>query len=144
MAIGRGLAAAVLLTATLAGCASSASEEPDEPASKPSDTPKSEGASGPVRVEGGVAAPGSLTDFDCAPDGDVWSASGTLTNTESGPADFRVTIVVAAPNTSRSKAREITLTDVPSGETSDFKANKLPATSAAGAACSVQVAILKR
>lgn len=143
MAIGRGIAAAVLLTATLAGCASSASEEPDDSATTPSDSPKSEGASGPVRVDGGVAAPGSLTDFDCAADDGTWSASGTLTNTESGPADFRVTIVIAAPNTSRSKAREITVTDVPSGESTDLKANKLPSTSAAGAACSVQVALLK-
>ena len=78
MAIGRSLAAAALLTTTLVGCASSASEEPDDSATKPSKASKSDADSGPVQVDGGVAAPGSLTDFDCAPDGDVWSATGTL------------------------------------------------------------------
>ena len=143
MAIGRSLAAAALLTTTLVGCASSASEEPDDSATKPSKASKSDADAGPVQVDGGVAAPGSLTDFDCAPDGDVWSATGTLTNNESQPAEFRVTVVVASPDASRGRAREITVKEVPTGESTDFKAKKLPVASGADATCSVQVALLR-
>ncbi|UYM07054.1 hypothetical protein [Solicola gregarius] len=143
MAIGRGLAAAAMLAAALTACTSSAGDEPDDPASTPSGSPKSESESGPPRVAGGVASPGSLTAFDCAADdAGAWSATGTLTNTESDPADFRVTIVVAPPDAASGRAREITVTDVPSGESTEFRAKKLPDTAGDDVACSVQVALL--
>lgn len=143
MVLGRGLLAAALLAATLVGCASSSGDEPDDQAAT-QDQSKSDDGADPAKVRGGVASPGSLTAFDCVADGDgVWSATGTLTNAESDPADFRVTIVVAPPDASRGKAREITLTDVPSGETADFEAKKLPATSGDDTACAVQVALLR-
>lgn len=136
--------AVAMAAAVVAGCSSSASEEPPEPKTSTDDKSKTADDSGPVAVDGGVAAPESLTDFRCEPnDAGHWSASGTLTNETAQPVDFRVAVVIAPPDTPSATAREITVPDVPSGKSTDFSSKRLRATSGDDATCSVQVAQLR-
>ena len=140
----RSVVAVAVIAGAVAGCSSSASEQPDEPSPSTGEKSAQKDASGPVKVNGGTAAPQSLSDFECEPDDDGrWSASGTLTNEKDEAADFRVTIVVAPPGTPSATARRITLPDVPSGKSEKFSAKRLPATTGDEPVCSVQVALLR-
>lgn len=143
MRITRAAAAAVLLLG-LAGCADSGGDEPEPeptPAEKPQDhKPKEEPS---ALDEGLVAAPQSLSEFECAPGDDgTWSASGRISNEEKGAEDYRVTIAVVPPDGGRGRAREITLADVPAGESETFEADDLPVLDGDEPSCSVQVARL--
>lgn len=142
MAIWRRVVTAVSIAAMLAGCSNSAGGEPDD--APPSTEEKtSSKPSGPLRVDGGVAAPGSLSEFTCEADEEgMWRASGTVTNTESRAEDYRLTIVVAPTDARRSKAREVTLTDIPSGESKAFATKRLPVADGEEPICSVQAARL--
>src|SRR5690625_4608907 len=140
----RSFVAAAMAVGVVAGCSSSASEGSDEPSPSTQHKQKQKNTAGPVEVKGGTAAPGSLSDFRCEPNGDGrWVASGTLTNNERNDADFRVTVVVAPPGTPSATARQITVPDVPDGKSKTFSSKRLPVTDGDGPVCSVQVARLR-
>lgn len=144
MVTGRGVVASVLFGAVVAGCSSSASEEPADPEPSKGAESTQKGNAGPLEVADGVVVPQSLSELRCAPGGKGrWNVSGTLTNDEADAADFRVTVVVAPPGTQAATAREITVPDVPSGKSVDFASRRLPATTGDDQVCSVQVVRLR-
>lgn len=137
----RGRAAAVIgvLAFTLAGCSSIGGDDP--PPTPETKDSKSGSTDGPLQIDGGTAAPEALTDFECAPvdDGD-WSAVGSLENTGSTPADYRVTVVVGPADAPSGTGRELTVAGVPADGSTTFRTHRLPTLSGdTEPLCSVQV-----
>lgn len=140
----RGVVAVAMTAAVVGGCSSSASEQSGDPTSTTDASSKQQNDDASASVDGGVAAPDTLSAFQCEPDDQGrWRASGTLTNGERDDAAYRVTVVVAPPGTPSATAREITVPDVASGESVDFTSEQLPATTGDDPLCSVQVVRLR-
>lgn len=128
---------AALLVCLLVGCSgggtsdTASQDAPGSPATTkpaPSDRPDLPGK----------AAGGDLSGFICGPanDGD-WKATGVL-RSPSARSDYRVTVVVAADGTDRTKARRKVIPKVQKGKPKDFRIKNVPAPGDGGT-CRVQV-----
>jgi hypothetical protein len=83
--------------------------------------------------------PGALSGFACGPDGSgVWTATGTLTNTGSDPADYVVTVVVAGPDSTAVRAKR-QVVGLRSGASEPLAIDTLPLPAEGELSCQAQV-----
>ena len=129
-----------LLTAALAAvvCLSGCSGGGAQPAAAgPSDTAS---PSAPPAAPETRPAPEDLLSLRCVATADpkVWTAQGVIVNTAS-TADYRLTVIVASPGSTRAAARRIVIPKVPTGVDTPFTVDRLPVNPGSAPSCRVQL-----
>ncbi|MDO9379463.1 MAG: hypothetical protein Q7T56_11500 [Nocardioidaceae bacterium] len=144
MPVPRLLPAAALVLA-LAGCGGG-DEAPapvDPSTTVPAEPTASASASGGTGLPG-VAANADVSDLLCARDSaGAWRATGAITNPTQAPADYRITVVVGAPDAGQKQARRLVLPQLQPSEPTAFAVDEIPVGEAATPTCRVQVVRLR-
>ncbi len=101
-------------------------------------TPSTTAPVDPAQPRGDLE-PDALAGFDCGPDAaGGWTATGTLTNTGSGRADYVVTVLVAGPTSTAVRAKR-QVVSLASGASAPVELTALPAPVEGELSCQAQV-----
>ncbi|MBW9204404.1 hypothetical protein KV102_05110 [Mumia sp. zg.B53] len=128
------VAAALAAVACLPGCSGGGAQPV---AADPSATASS---SAPTPASKTRAAPEDLLSLRCVATADpkVWTAQGVIVNSAS-TADYRLTVIVASPGSTRAAARRIVIPKVSTGVDTPFTVDRLPVNPGSAPSCRVQL-----
>jgi hypothetical protein len=120
-----------------AGCGGDDAELPTP--ADPTTTTQSP-STAPPTLPGGVDASADLSRFACAPDASgAWNASGVLTPSATGPADYSVTVIVSGPQESAASGRRRIFEDLVPAEPVRFRILRVPPQGDGDLSCQVRV-----
>ena len=120
-----------------AGCGGDDAELPTP--ADPTTTTQSP-STAPPTLAGGFDASADLSRFACAPDpSGVWNASGVLTPSATGPADYSVTVIVSGPQESAASGRRRIFENLVPAEPVRFRILRVPPQGDGDLSCQVRV-----
>ncbi|MFY0407048.1 hypothetical protein [Solicola sp. PLA-1-18] len=142
------LVPAAVLALALAGCGGGddAAPAPTDPSTTVTAEPTATASPSAAGAAGipGVAADADVSDLLCARDGSgAWTATGAITNPTSAPADYRITVVVGAPDGGQKPGRRLVLPQLQPGKATAFTVDAVPVGESATPTCRVQVVRLR-
>jgi hypothetical protein len=134
---GRHLVVVGALLGVVAACGGDDAELPTP--ADPTTTTQSP-STAPPTFAGGVDASADLSRFACAPDATgAWNASGVLTSSAAGPADYSVTVIVSGPQEPAAPGRRRIFADLVPAQPVRFRIRQVPPQGAGDLSCQVRV-----